>query len=174
MDNSQIILVSLSRGEIGADAAHLIAGILLNAISVSGFSRADTPEHQRSPFMLFLDEFSFYSSDSVLEMLSQLRKMKISAVYVHQYLGQLSKEIREGLLGSVSTIICFRLSAADAKIMAQEFYPTFHHSDFTSLESYHIYLKMLISGTQSKAFSATTLPFPALSAMINSDSSITP
>jgi hypothetical protein len=47
---------------------------------------------------------------------------------------------------------------ADAKIMEKEFYPVFTYDDFATLPKYKIYLKILIDGTESKGFSAITLP----------------
>jgi hypothetical protein len=61
-------------------------------------------------------------------------------------------------LGNVGTIICFRLGTADAKVMAEEFYPVISTDDFISLPRYCTYLKLLIDGMGSRPFSATTLP----------------
>lgn len=162
MNKSKLLLVSLSRGQIGSDACRFIGGILLNAITVSGFSRASIALEDRKPFHLFLDEFSFYSTSATLELMSQLRKMQISALYSFQYLGQLDRETQLGLLGSVSTLVSFRVSSSDAKVLASEFYPVFVPSDLIKLSNHDIYLKMLISGRQSEPFSATTLPFPII------------
>jgi len=171
MNQSKLLLCSLSRGQIGSDACRFIGGILLNAITVSGFNRASLPIEKRKPFHLFLDEFSFYSTRSTLELMSQLRKMNISALYSFQYLGQLDRETQLGLLGSISTIISFRVSSSDSKILASEFHPIFSSSDLMKLNNHEIYLKMLISGRQSEPFSATTHPFPFITDDKNSLSS---
>ena len=59
--------------------------------------------------------------------------------------------------GNVGTIICFRLGLTDAKTMEREFYPRFTYDDFVSLPRHHIYLKLLIDGTESLGFSAVTV-----------------
>ena len=69
----------------------------------------------------------------------------------------LNADIKNAVLGNIGTIICFTLGQADAKYMAQEFYPTFTSSDFINLEHYHIYLKLLINGKRPDAFSAKTI-----------------
>ena len=61
-----------------------------------------------------------------------------------------------------ATIICFKLGQADAKYMAQEFYPIFQASDFTNLEHFHIYVKLLIDGKSPSPFSAKTITLKEL------------
>ena len=38
-----------------------------------------------------------------------------------------------------------------------EFYPVFSYDDFATLPKYHVYVKLLIDGTESKGFSAVTV-----------------
>ena len=54
-------------------------------------------------------------------------------------------------------MISFRVGARDAEYLAKEFYPIFRVEDFVNLPTYHIYLKLMIDGVTSKAFSAMTL-----------------
>ena len=51
-------------------------------------------------------------------------------------------------------MICFWIGMQDAKVMAEEFYPVFAVDDFINLPRFNIYLKLLIDGVGSKAFSA--------------------
>ena len=159
MDNSKIVLIDISKGKIGIDASHLIGSILITSFANAAFTRVDTPEEQRKPFHIFLDEFQNYTSPSISGILSELRKFKISLTLANQYLYQLDTDIRNAVLGNVGTIIAFRTGQQDANYLSKEFYPIFQSSDFTSLENYDIYLKLMISGKPSQAFSATTIPF---------------
>lgn len=160
MDKKQVLLVNLSRGHLGADAAYLIGSFLIHALRSAAFSRADMPEDTRHPFFIYMDEFHFYTTPGIIEILSELRKFKVGLICAHQYLSQISPEIRDALLGNAGSLCCFRLSQSDAKFFQQEFFPVFHHSDFTSLANYDIYLRLMICGKPSPPFSATTLPFP--------------
>ena len=90
-------------------------------------------------------------------MLSQVRKFGVGLFLTHQYLDQLEPDTKSAVLGNVGSIICFRLGLPDAKTMEREFYPVFTYDDFATLPKYHIYLKLLIDGTESKGFSAVTL-----------------
>lgn len=157
IDNEKVFLVNLSKGTLGADAAHLLGSLLLNSLSAAGFHRSSIDEDDRKPFFIYLDEFHNFTTLSLVNMFSELRKFKIGFVVAHQYLNQLSVKIKEAVLGNIGTIICFRISYADAKYMAQEFYPVFKASDFVELENFHIYLRLMINGKPSKPFSAKTI-----------------
>lgn len=159
IDQSKIVLVDISKGKVGVDASHLICSILISSFANAAFTRIDMEEHQRIPFHIFLDEFQSYTSPSITNILSELRKFKISLTLANQYLYQLDADIRNAVLGNVGTLISFRTGQQDAKYLAQEMYPVFKSSDFTSLENYAIYLTLMISGKPSRAFSATTLSY---------------
>jgi hypothetical protein len=105
-----------------------------------------------------VDEFQSFTTLSLANMLSELRKYKVGMTLAHQYLHQLDPDIRHAVLGNAATLISFRLGAQDAKFIAKEFDPAFTGSDVQTLPNHHIYLKLLIDGEPSKPFSATTLP----------------
>ncbi|WP_430408798.1 type IV secretory system conjugative DNA transfer family protein [Kordia sp.] len=157
MDSKKIFLVNLSKGTLGTDGAHLLGSLLLTSLSSASFSRINIEESKRIPFYIYLDEFQNYTTASLTNMFAELRKFKIGFILAHQYLHQLQTDIKNAVLGNIGTIICFKLGQADAKYMAQEFYPIFQTSDFTNLEHFHIYLKLLINGKSPQAFSAKTI-----------------
>ncbi len=157
MDNQKILLVNLSKGAIGSEASYILGSLLLTSLAAAAFSRIDTPEESRPYFFVYLDEFQNYTNLSLVEMLSELRKFKIGIIMAHQYISQLDTKIRDAVLGNVGTIVCFRLGQSDAKFMEREFSPIFTTFDFVNLANHEIYLKLMISGSPSKAFSASTL-----------------
>lgn len=158
MDEGKIILVNLAKGSIGEDTANLLGSLLISRFDLAALSRADTPEDSRKDFILYMDEFHNFTTQSLVFMLSELRKYRLSLVLAHQYLSQLESRIRDAILGNVGTIILFRIGASDAEDLAPEFYPTFGATDLTGLPNYSIYLKMMIDGKISPPFSAVTLP----------------
>ena len=64
---------------------------------------------------------------------------------------------RHAVLGNAGTLVSFRLGAKDAPLLAAEFEPKFQTVDLLNLPNYNIYLKLMIDGTPSQPFSATTL-----------------
>lgn len=157
MDEQKIFLINLSKGSLGTDGAHLLGSLLLTSLSSAGFSRINVEERKRIPFYIYLDEFQNYTTQSLSNMFSELRKFRVGFILAHQYLHQLDTNIRNAVLGNIGTIICYKLGQSDAKYMAQEFHPVFQVSDFTNLEHYHIYLKLLIRGRTVQPFSAKTI-----------------
>ncbi|UOY05006.1 ATP-binding protein [Muricauda sp. SCSIO 64092] len=158
MDQKKILLLNLSKGAIGSEASYILGSLLLTSLASSAFSRIDTPEHERTPFFVYLDEFQNYTNLSLVELLSELRKFKVSMIMAHQYVSQLDPKIRDAVLGNVGSIACFRLGYDSARIMEKIFHPVFSASDFMNLANYDMYLKLMIYGTPSQPFSATTVP----------------
>jgi len=157
MNENKIILCNLSKGVIGEDVSTVLGSFLITIIQTTAMRRALVSIHERKPFYLYIDEAHSFISSTFATMLSQIRKFGVGVFLTHQYLDQLEPETRSAILGNVGTIICFRLGLTDAKTMEKEFYPVFTYDDFATLPKYHIYLKLLIDGTESKGFSAVTL-----------------
>jgi hypothetical protein len=158
MDEGKILLVNLAKGSLGEDTSNLLGSLLISRFDLAALSRANIPESDRRDYTLYLDEFHNFTTQSLVLMLSELRKYRLSLVLAHQYLTQLDFSIRDAVLGNVGTLIIFRIGAQDAETLAPEFVPEFKASDFTNLPNYHIYLKLMIDGTISRPFSAVTLP----------------
>ncbi len=157
MDEGKILLVNLAKGSIGEDTANLLGSLLISRFDLAALSRANVPEEERRDYTLYLDEFHNFTTQSLIFMLSELRKYRLSLVLAHQFLSQLELSIRDAILGNAGTIIVFRIGANDAETIAMEFAPEFRITDFINLPNYHIYLKLMIDGKISKPFSAVTL-----------------
>ena len=157
MDQGHILIVDLSKGQLGADSAALLGGVITTALALAAFSRADETSEQRRPFYLYLDEFQSFSTRAIADMLSELRKFGVGMILAHQYLAQLDPAIRHSVLGNVGTVITFRVGADDARALAPIFAPKFAAHDLMTLPNHAIILTLLIDGVPSKPFSATTL-----------------
>jgi len=160
MDEGRILLVNLAKGKIGEDAAALLGALLVSRIGLAALSRADVIEDNRRDFFLYLDEFQTYTTLGLATMLSELRKYRVGMVLAHQYLAQLDEKVRDAVLGNVGTIISFRIGPEDAEILEGEFAPEFTAEDLVRLPNHGIYLKLMVKGEVSSAFSAETFgPF---------------
>jgi hypothetical protein len=157
MDQGKILLVNLAKGKLGEDAAALLGSLLVSQIGFAGLTRADVPEEDRPDFYLYLDEFQTFTTLSLANMLSELRKYRVSLVLAHQYLSQLEPEVRDAILGNVGTIISFRVGPADARILSKEFSPEFEAGDLMWLPNYNVYVKLMVDGMVSRPFSAETM-----------------
>ena len=161
MDEKKILIVNLSKGQIGEGNANLLGSMIITKIYLAAMSRADVPDvqMQRLPnFYLYVDEFQSFANESFADILSEARKYKLNLTIAHQYIEQMSDEVRSAVFGNVGTMIAFRVGAFDAEVLEKEFAPVFTAEDLVNLGFTQIYLKLMIDGIGSHPFSATTLP----------------
>jgi len=158
MDQGKILLLNLAKGRVGEDNSALLGAMMITKIQLAAMSRVDTPEIDRRDFYLYVDEFQNFATESFANILSEARKYHLNLVIAHQYIEQVDEMIRAAVFGNVGTIVCFRVGAADAEFLEKEFFPTFTPEDLVNLSKYDIYLKLMIDGVTSEAFSARTLP----------------
>jgi hypothetical protein len=158
MDQEKIFIVNLSKGRIGEDNSRLLGGLLITKIQLSAMERVDIHETERKDFYLYVDEFQNFAVESFAGILSEARKYRLCLTMAHQYIAQLTDEVREAVFGNVGTIITFRVGSPDATYMETEFAPRFLPEDIINLPKFNVYLKLLIDGVTSQPFSAITLP----------------
>lgn len=158
MDERKILIVNLSKGKIGEDNSALLGAMIITKIQQAAMSRVDLPMDKRRDFYLYVDELQNFATESFANILSEARKYKLNLTLAHQYIEQLPETIRAAIFGNVGTIVCFRVGAADAEFLEKEFLPEFNGNDLVNLAKHHIYLKLMIDGMASKAFSAETIP----------------
>ena len=161
MDRKKIMLLNLSKGRVGESNANLLGSILITKIYLSAMSRADQSavELVTLPnFYLYVDEFQSFANESFADILSEARKYKLNLTIAHQYIEQMSEEVRAAVFGNVGTMIVFRVGAYDAEVLEKEFAPIFTAEDLVNLGSFQVYLKLMIDGVSSQPFSASSLP----------------
>lgn len=157
IDNKGILLVNLSKGQVGEDSASLLGAFLVTTIGLAAFSRANQPAEDRIPFFVYVDEFQSFTTLSMANMLAEMRKFGVGLTFAHQYLAQLEPDVRHAVLGNVGTLIAFRVGAEDAPYLSREFGGKFDEGDLINQPNYAIYLKLMIDGMPSAPFSADTL-----------------
>lgn len=158
MDEQKILIINLSKGRIGEDNMRLLGGLLITKLQLAAMERVDIPEVERRDFYLFVDEFQNFAVESFGSILSEARKYRLCLTMAHQYITQLSEEVRDAVFGNVGTIITFRVGSPDGLFMETEFSPRFLPEDIINLPKYNVYIKLLIDGVTSQPFSAMTLP----------------
>ncbi len=161
MDKKKILIVNLSKGRIGESNANLLGSMLITKLYLAALSRADKTkdEMKTTPnFYLYVDEFQSFANESFADILSEARKYKLNLTVAHQYIEQMSDEVRAAVFGNVGTMISFRVGSFDAEVLEKEFAPTFTAEDIVNLGFAQIYLRLMINGIGSQPFSARTLP----------------
>lgn len=157
MDSQKIFLVNLSKGRIGEDNMRLLGGMIIAKIQLAAMDRVDMPELLRKDYYLYVDEFQNFATESFAAILSEARKFRLNLIVAHQYIAQLTEEVRDAVLGNVGSLVLFRVGAPDGLMLEPEMAPRFLVEDIINLPKFQIYLKLMIDGVASAPFSAATL-----------------
>lgn len=160
IDEKKILIMNLSKGRVGEVNANLLGSMLITKIYLAAMSRADTPDRimrTLPSFHLYVDEFQSFANESFADILSEARKYKLNLIMAHQYIEQMSEDVRAAVFGNVGTMVVFRVGAYDAEVLEKEFAPDFTAEDMVNLGFTQVYLKLMIDGVTSPPFSATTL-----------------
>lgn len=159
MDNKKILLVNLSKGRIGELNANLLGLVIVGKFLIAALSRADSFGKDLPPFYLHIDEFQNFATPSIASILSEARKYKLSLTVAHQFIAQLTEEIRNAVFGNVGSIAAFRVGAADAEVLEKQFAPVFSQQDLIRVDNFNAHLKLLVGGKPAQPFNIETLPF---------------
>lgn len=159
MDNRKIFLVNLSKGRLGDINSSLIGLIIVGKILMAAFSRVDIADQEkRQDFYLYIDEFQNVTTDSIATILSEARKFRLDLIIAHQFVGQLQENIKKAVFGNVGSMVSFRIGADDAEFISKQFKPIFSEQDLLNLDNYNCYVKLLVKGQTTPAFSMKTYP----------------
>ena len=143
MDSGKLLFVKLPKGKIGEINARLLGMLTTGKIALAAFSRDDVPEDDRKDFFFYIDEFQNFTTDSISQILSEARKYHLSLTVAHQYMEQLTDDIRGAVLGNVGTTISFRTGIEDAEILEKKFSPQFSAPEISNIENLNCVISML-------------------------------
>ena len=169
LDTKKILLVNLSKGQIGENNAKMLGVLFTTKIYLSALSRSEMSKQELTaapPCNFYVDEFQSFANSSFADILSEARKYKLNLILAHQYIGQLYSDegsgnmIRDAVFGNVGTFISFRVGPVDAEIIAKQFAPDITEEDLVSLPRFHIFLTLNIDNSASPPFSARTIGTP--------------
>jgi hypothetical protein len=161
MDQKKILIINLSKGQVGETNMRLLGSMLTTRIFLAAMSRADLSGPQLdklAPFYFYVDEFQNFANDTFAEILSEARKYHLNLIIAHQYVEQMEEQVRAAVFGNVGTTIAFRVGPFDAETLETVFSPEFMKEDLVNLNIRQIYLSLMIDGVGSRPFSAVTIP----------------
>lgn len=162
MDNRKILFMNLSKGMTGDFNSKLLGLIIVAKIQTAALRRQKQTQGARTDFFLYIDEFQNYVTDSIESILSEARKYRLSLNVAHQYMSQIDTSgqkkgvnLKDAILGNVGTMMCYKIGAQDAEIMAKEMAPAFTDQDLVNIDKYKAVMKLSIDTQPSKPFSIT-------------------
>ena len=158
MDEGKILLVNLSKGDIGEDQSFFFGTVLTSFIWMAAYQRSKIPEKQRRDFFLYVDEFQNFASPQFAEIISEGRKFHISLIVSHQNIAQIEdKSLVKLVAGNASSIIALKVGPEDETFILPYMKPEVEKGDIVNLAPFHFYMKTT-SDVSEDAFSGVTVP----------------
>jgi hypothetical protein len=156
----KILLVSLSKGLLGDDAAALLGSAVIARLWHAVQGRAALPPSARTPVFCHIDEFQDYLKlpTSLADVLAQARAYGFGLTLAHQHLGQLPPLVRTAVLANARTKVVFQTAAADAQTLAREFAPHLTAADLQALGPYEAVVSAAAGNRVLPPASLVTLP----------------
>jgi len=165
MDQKKILLVNLSKGQVGEVNSNLLGLIVVSKLQMAAMTRVDIPEDQRHDFFLYIDEFQNFITDSIATILAEARKYRLNLIIGHQYIGQLvpkqgDTKVRDAIFGNVGTIVNYRVGVDDAETMAKQMAPVFNEFDVMNIERFTAYIRLMVHQAAARPFNMRVFPPP--------------
>ncbi|WP_062987098.1 type IV secretory system conjugative DNA transfer family protein [Nocardia anaemiae] len=163
LDHGGICLARLPKGSLGEETSRLVGSLLVARTWQAVTARARIPASDRADASLVLDEAQNFLnlSTPVEDMLAEARGLRLSLSLAHQNLGQLSRELRDGISANARNKIIFAVSPDDARDLARHTSPWLSEHDLTHLDAFHAAARLLVDGQNARPFTLTTRPLPA-------------
>ena len=158
MDEGKILLVNLSKGDIGEDESLFFGTILTSFVWMAAYQRNRIPEAQRRDFFLYVDEFQNFATPSFSEIASEGRKYHVPLIVSHQNIAQIEdKDLLKSVVGNSHTLICLKASPDDENFILPYMAPVVEKGDIVNLSPYHFFMKTTADESED-AFSGMTVP----------------
>jgi hypothetical protein len=158
MNGGKILLVNLSKGDLGEDQSKFFGTILTALVWMAAYQRTKIPESKRRDFFVYVDEFQNFATPQFSSITSEGRKFRISLIVSHQNIAQLEdKDIVKVIAGNAATILCLKANPEDEDFILPYMKPEVEKGDIVNLAPYHFYMK--VTGDEAEdAFSGQTIP----------------
>jgi hypothetical protein len=154
-----IILVSLAKGQLGAETANLLGALTVSALWHATLGRVALPATRRPATFAYLDEAQDIVRLPVemADMLAQARGLGLGITLANQYVSQLPEAVRRAVLGTVRTQIAFQLDHDDARLLERRFAPVTER-DLMGLQEYEVAIRPCVGGRTLAPVTGRTLP----------------
>jgi len=159
----RILLVSLSKGSFGPEAARLLGSVVVALLWQAALGRVAIAASRRHPVMVHIDEVQDYLRlpGNLSDALTQARGLGVGFTMAHQHLGQLPKPLRQAILANARSRVGFSLSLDDAKAIAATSGGMLEPADYRGLPAFSAYADLLVGGATQTPVSIRTVPLDA-------------
>ncbi|MBC6451694.1 type IV secretion system DNA-binding domain-containing protein [Actinokineospora sp. HBU206404] len=157
-----ICLVRIPKGSLGEETTRLVGSLVVARTWQATTGRARIPQRQRRDASMVIDEcHNFLNLPYPIEdMLAEARGFRVSMTLAHQHLGQLPRELREGMSTNARSKIFFNASPEDARELSRHTAPRLSDHDLAHLGVYHAAARLVLNGEEAQPFTMRTQPLP--------------
>lgn len=159
MDNNYVVIVNLCKGAIGDEHANLLGSLLIASFGSAAMSRANLAPQDCKDFAMIIDEFPNFTTNSLASLLSEVRKYNVSMILAHQYLNQMTDVVRSAALGTIGSLIVFRVGGEDARVFGSHM-NDLPYEHFADTWNYRAQTRIINYGTPLQTHELHTLPSP--------------
>jgi len=167
----RILLISLSKGSLGPEAAQLLGSVVVALLwqAALGCVAVSAAERRASPVFVHIDEVQDYLRlpGDLGDALAQARGLGVGFTLAHQHLGQLPPHLREAVMANARSRVAFGLSNKDARDLAASSGGQLEASDFQFLPAFGAYDSLMVYGSPAPWCSISTGPLATASVRPN-------
>lgn len=162
LNQGGICLVRVPKGSLGEETTRLLGSLVVARTWQATTARATLPQHQRPDASLVIDEaHNFLNMPYPIEdMLAEARGMRLSMTLAHQNLGQLPRDLRDGISTNARSKVFFAAGPDDARDLARHTAPHLTEHDLIHLGAYRAAVRLVSHGEHARPFTLATRPLP--------------
>jgi len=158
MDQGKILLVNLSKGDLGEERSAFFGTIITSLIQLATYARSQIPEKKRRDFFVYVDEFQNFATEHFSELFSEARKYHVFFTPSHQNIAQIDDaKVAKIIKGNSGNIIVLKGSSDDEKVLLPLFSPEVAEGQIVNLAPHHFFMKVTNEESED-AFSGVTIP----------------
>src|SRR5207249_9631482 len=136
------------KGLLGEDTARLLGSFVVAKAWQAATGRAALGQDARVDASLYVDECQNFLTltRSFDEILAEARGYRLSLVLAHQHLGQLPRDLRDGISANARNKVFFSMSPEDAFVLARQTSPQLTDHDLANLGAYQAAARLVVKG----------------------------
>lgn len=158
LSENKILLVNLSKGQLGEYNSNLLGHIIVTKLWGSVLERTAVSKADRSNFFVYIDEFQNVTTDSLATMLAEARKYGVGLTLANQFFDQLPTATQGALLGNVGSKLAFRLGPQDAESFARWLGEGVEAEELSRLSNHQLVAALSPGGAPTSPVLIETLP----------------
>lgn len=116
LNRGAVILVDTAKSHLKADASSLMGRYFIALTLQAALER----EGNKNPAFLYIDEAGEYFDDNIDSLLNEARKRRVGIVMAHQYLDQLTPQLRSSMATNTAIKMAGGVSDKDARTLAAD------------------------------------------------------